>query len=335
MGAEGGTGGGSSSSDAQETRAHPKPCSSTPCLWRGQRKCPPDQRTPPLTVPYPRDDRRVSGEERGGDRGEHHRQVPRLDLSANPPQRSPGLLINPRPSSLPGPAPPLPASLPTLPASPHDLHSRVPSEVALRPLLPRPAPDSRGNRKRAGGALADTRAQDGRARTAEAHISVMTGRGERVQSGRSPHAPPAEPDGGGKRGRGAAPCSPCYNRSGLAPSYRAGTDDCRRDAQSQSRKLRGGPAQRPHTSGPSRPRTCLSLGRSLQVGSWAASEEIDSGVREAPPSHCPGHFHAHFKSCNLARTPTSPAPGRERQEDCGKLQARVTWTTKVRRYPRK
>lgn len=191
-GSGGGWGGGVPSLIAQKTRPHPKPSLSTPCLRQGQRNVLRPAH-PAEHSPLPPDDNLVS--QRGGDRGEHHRQVAQVDLSANLPQRSPGLLINPRPSSLPGPAPQLPASLPTLPASPHDLNSRVPSEVT--PPSPTPRPGLQSDRKRGGDALADTREQDGRARTAEVHISVMTGRGERVQSGRSPHALPAGTDGGG------------------------------------------------------------------------------------------------------------------------------------------
>lgn len=177
-------------------RPHPEPNLSAPCLRQGQRNVLRPAH-PATHSPLPPDDHRVS--QRGGDRGEPHRQAAQVDLSANLPQRSPGLLINPRPSSLPGPAPRLPASLPTLPASPHYLNSRVPGEAP--PPSPTPRPRLQSDRKQEGDALADTREQDGRARTAEAHVSVMTGREERVRSGRRPHALPAGTDSGGWRGR--------------------------------------------------------------------------------------------------------------------------------------
>lgn len=63
------------------------------------------------------------------------------------------------------------------------------------------------------------------------------------------------------------------------------------------------------TSGPCRPSAVL---RSLRVGSWAESGEVEeTGVREAPPSSWTGHFHAHFRNCDLASTPRSPPLGRE------------------------
>lgn len=116
--------------------APPPPRLSTPCLNRRHRKVLPT--TPPPQSSLLLDDNRVSA--RGGDRAERYSQVPQVALSANLSQRSLGLLINPRPSSLPGSTPSLPASLSTLPVSASHLSSRVPPAVALRPLLSSRAP---------------------------------------------------------------------------------------------------------------------------------------------------------------------------------------------------
>lgn len=180
----GGGGGGSSLSDALATGPHPQPWLSTARLKRCQRKVLPTTH-PSTQSSLLLDGNRVSA--RGGNRAERHRQVPQVALSANLPQRSLGLLINPRPTSLPGPTPSF------RPRSQHFrlLHTVQAREFPQRRRYARFFPAGpQDDRKRRGDALAGTREQGGRARTVEVRLSVMRGSGECRQKD-SPPPPPA------------------------------------------------------------------------------------------------------------------------------------------------
>lgn len=214
MGSGGGRGRGSSLSDALTTRPHPHPASphlaSIADTERSSRQPTPPQSSLLL------DDNRVSA--RGGDRAERYSQVPQVALSANLSQRSLGLLINPRPSSLPGSAPSLPASPSTLPGSESHPSSRVPSVVALRPLLSSRAPGRQETARRRSSRHTGT---GGRARTMEAHVSVIRRSRERGRPGRTglPHPPPLGINFGGRWRFLTAVRSRWYDRVGPAPSY--------------------------------------------------------------------------------------------------------------------